>query len=173
MPEYHGNVKVGGPAQTHELAKLMITKVAVGPMDNNAYLLRCRQTDEQVLIDAANEADTLLRLIGDGGLARVITTHRHQDHWEALAEVAARPAATTPRASRCRPTSSSTTATTSRSAAAACASSTWSATPPARSHCCTTTRTGRRTCSPATRCSPAASATPRATPSVSRRSSTT
>ncbi len=42
MTEYHGNVHVGGPAQTHELAKLMITKVAVGPMNNNAYLLRCR-----------------------------------------------------------------------------------------------------------------------------------
>ncbi|MFC6160368.1 MBL fold metallo-hydrolase [Kribbella jiaozuonensis] len=95
MPEYHGNVKVGGPAQTHELAQLMITKVAVGPMDNNAYLLRCRQTDEQVLIDAANEADTLLQLIGDGGLARVITTHQHKDHWEALAEVVARTGATT------------------------------------------------------------------------------
>ena len=95
MPEYHGNVKVGGPVQTHELAELMITKVAVGPMDNNAYLLRCRQTDEQVLIDAANDAPTLLRLIGDGGLERVVTTHRHQDHWQALAEVVARTSATT------------------------------------------------------------------------------
>ncbi len=95
MPEYHGNVKVGGPVQTHELAELMITKVAVGPMDNNAYLLRCRRTDEQVLIDAANEAQTLLRLIGDGGLERIVTTHRHQDHWQALAEVVARTSATT------------------------------------------------------------------------------
>jgi glyoxylase-like metal-dependent hydrolase (beta-lactamase superfamily II) len=95
MPEYHGNVKVGGPVQTHELAELMITKVAVGPMDNNAYLLRCRRTDEQVLIDAANEAPTLLKLIGDGGLERVVTTHRHQDHWQALAEVVARTSATT------------------------------------------------------------------------------
>ncbi|GAB2645517.1 MBL fold metallo-hydrolase [Kribbella swartbergensis] len=95
MAEYHGNVKVGGPVQTHELAELMITKVAVGPMDNNAYLLRCRRTDEQVLIDAANDAQTLLRLIGDGGLERVVTTHRHQDHWQALAEVVARTNATT------------------------------------------------------------------------------
>ncbi len=95
MSEYHGNVKVGGPVQTHELAELMITKVAAGPMDNNAYLLRCRRTDEQVLIDAANDAHTLLNLIGDGGLARVITTHRHQDHWQALAEVVARTSATT------------------------------------------------------------------------------
>ncbi|MEU4606003.1 MBL fold metallo-hydrolase [Kribbella sp. NPDC023972] len=95
MAEYHGNVKVGGPVQTHELAELMITKVAVGPMDNNAYLLRCRRTDEQVLIDAANDAQTLLRLIGDAGLERVVTTHRHQDHWQALAEVVARTNATT------------------------------------------------------------------------------
>jgi glyoxylase-like metal-dependent hydrolase (beta-lactamase superfamily II) len=92
---YSGQVTVGGPADVHELKDLMITKIAVGPMDNNAYLLRCRQTDEQVLIDAANEAPTLLRLIGDGGLARVITTHRHKDHWEALAEVVARTGATT------------------------------------------------------------------------------
>ncbi|HEU4947454.1 MAG TPA: MBL fold metallo-hydrolase [Kribbella sp.] len=89
MTEYHGNVRVGGPVQTHELARLMITKVAVGPMDNNAYLLRCRLTDEQVLIDAANDAGTLLNVIGAGGLARVITTHRHGDHWQALAEVVA------------------------------------------------------------------------------------
>ena len=33
----------------------MISKVAVGAMNNNAYLLRCRATDEQLLIDAAAE----------------------------------------------------------------------------------------------------------------------
>jgi glyoxylase-like metal-dependent hydrolase (beta-lactamase superfamily II) len=95
MSEYHGNVRVGGPVQTHELAQLMITKIAVGPMDNNAYLLRCRATDEQLLIDAANEAHTLLTVIGSGGISRVVTTHRHQDHWQALAEVVAKTGATT------------------------------------------------------------------------------
>jgi glyoxylase-like metal-dependent hydrolase (beta-lactamase superfamily II) len=67
---------------------LAMTKVSVGPMDNNAYLLRCTDTGDQVLIDAANEADRLLSLIGDN-LAAVITTHRHADHWQALAEVVA------------------------------------------------------------------------------------
>ncbi|MET8508296.1 MBL fold metallo-hydrolase [Streptomyces sp. NPDC004787] len=86
---YSGAVKVGGPADVHELTDLMISKVAVGPMDNNAYLLRCRATGEQLLIDAANEADTLLTLIGDDGIAAVVTTHRHGDHWQALAEVVA------------------------------------------------------------------------------------
>ncbi|WP_420033053.1 MBL fold metallo-hydrolase [Streptomyces sp. cg28] len=86
---YSGTVKVGGPADVHELQSLMISKVAVGPMDNNAYLLRCRATDQQLLIDAANEPKTLLRLIGDDGIAAVVTTHRHGDHWQALSEVVA------------------------------------------------------------------------------------
>jgi glyoxylase-like metal-dependent hydrolase (beta-lactamase superfamily II) len=84
---YTGNVSVGGPADTRELPGLTITKVAVGPMDNNAYLLRCTQTGELALIDAANEADTLLSLIGDTPLATIITTHQHWDHHAALAAV--------------------------------------------------------------------------------------
>ena len=88
MP-YTGNVTVGGPADTHELAELIISKVAVGPLENNAYLLRCRRTGEQLLIDAADEPATLLRLVGEDGLAGVVTTHRHADHWQALAEVVA------------------------------------------------------------------------------------
>lgn len=86
---YSGVVKVGGRADVHELTDLMISKVAVGPMNNNAYLLRCRATGEQLLIDAANEAGTLLRLIGDDSIASVVTTHRHGDHWQALGEVVA------------------------------------------------------------------------------------
>ncbi|PWI43495.1 MBL fold metallo-hydrolase [Streptomyces sp. ICBB 8177] len=84
---YTGAVKVGGPPDVHELTDLMITKVAVGPMDNNAYLLRCRATGEQALIDAAAEPATLLGTIGESGIASVITTHRHGDHWGALREV--------------------------------------------------------------------------------------
>ncbi|MDQ3732639.1 MAG: MBL fold metallo-hydrolase, partial [Actinomycetota bacterium] len=41
---YTGKVRVGGTPDVRELADLIITKVAVGPMDNNAYLLRCRHT---------------------------------------------------------------------------------------------------------------------------------
>jgi glyoxylase-like metal-dependent hydrolase (beta-lactamase superfamily II) len=84
---YTGVVEVGGPADVHELIDLIITKVAVGPMNNNAYLLRCRATDEQLLVDAAAEPRTLLTLIGDSGIASVVTSHRHGDHWGALREV--------------------------------------------------------------------------------------
>ncbi|MEU9142936.1 MBL fold metallo-hydrolase [Streptomyces sp. NPDC048349] len=92
---YTGEVKVGGPADVHELADLMISKVAVGPMNNNAYLLRCRATDEQLLIDAAADAGTLLSLIGDDGIASVVTTHQHGDHWGALQAVVDATGATT------------------------------------------------------------------------------
>ena len=95
MTEYTGKVRVGGPVATHELSHLIISKAAVGPMDNNAYLLRCRATDTQVLIDAANDAHTLIGMVGDGDLDRVITTHRHRDHWQALAEVVAKTGART------------------------------------------------------------------------------
>jgi glyoxylase-like metal-dependent hydrolase (beta-lactamase superfamily II) len=84
---YRGKVRPGGPADVRELADLTITKLSVGPMDNNAYLLRCQRTDEQLLIDAAAEPDRLLGMVGHDGLAQVVTTHRHQDHWQALAAV--------------------------------------------------------------------------------------
>jgi glyoxylase-like metal-dependent hydrolase (beta-lactamase superfamily II) len=83
---YTGKVKPGSP-DVRELPELIITKASVGPMDNNAYLLRCRRTDEQALIDAANDAEALLQLIGSGGLTKVITTHQHWDHWQALQRV--------------------------------------------------------------------------------------
>lgn len=71
-----------------ELDALTITKTSVGPMDNNAYLLRCKETGAQFLIDAANDPDILLSQCG-GRLDAILTTHRHHDHWQgALAEVA-------------------------------------------------------------------------------------
>jgi glyoxylase-like metal-dependent hydrolase (beta-lactamase superfamily II) len=66
-----------------------VTKLAVGPMDNDAYLLRCPRTGEALLIDAANEANRLIELIGDTPVVRIVTTHKHADHWQALAEVQA------------------------------------------------------------------------------------
>ncbi|PZG05148.1 Zn-dependent hydrolase [Micromonospora craterilacus] len=87
---YSGDVTPGGPPAVRELDQLTITKVSVGPMDNNAYLLRCRSTGDQVLIDAANEAPRLLELIGDAGLRAVVTTHQHMDHWVGLEEVVAK-----------------------------------------------------------------------------------
>ena len=86
MSDYTGDVTPGGPAAVRDLRELTVTKVSVGPMDNNAYLLRCKNDGTQVLIDAANDAPVLLSLV-DGALATVVTTHRHRDHWQALRTV--------------------------------------------------------------------------------------
>ncbi len=87
---YTGAVTPGGPAQVRELRGLSITKVAVDEeMSNNCYLLTCRATGEQLLIDAAAEPDTLLSLAGERGLATVVTTHQHWDHHRALSSVVA------------------------------------------------------------------------------------
>ncbi|MGI9196584.1 MAG: MBL fold metallo-hydrolase [Candidatus Nanopelagicales bacterium] len=92
---YTGDVRVGGPADVRELPHLVLSKIAVGPYDNNSYLLRCRETGEQVLVDAAAEPDRLLELIGPDGVTAVITTHQHADHWQALGDVVAATGATT------------------------------------------------------------------------------
>ncbi len=84
---YNGRVTVGGPAEVHELPQLMISKLAVGPYNNNVYLLRCRATGAQVLVDAASDPGRIMDLIGSEGISMVITTHRHPDHWQALEEV--------------------------------------------------------------------------------------
>jgi len=87
---YTGNVTPGGPAGVRTLGGLTITKVAVDEqMSNNAYLVRCNSTGDQVLVDAAAEPNTLLPLIGDAGLSAVVTTHQHWDHHRALADVVA------------------------------------------------------------------------------------
>ncbi|MBT8226611.1 MAG: MBL fold metallo-hydrolase [Dactylosporangium sp.] len=85
---YTGQVVRGGPADVRTLPALTIGKLAVGGLGNNAYLLRCPATGRQVLVDAAADAGGLLAMIGAGGLAAVVTTHRHDDHWQALAEIA-------------------------------------------------------------------------------------
>jgi glyoxylase-like metal-dependent hydrolase (beta-lactamase superfamily II) len=93
---YTGEVTPGGPADVRELPELTITKVAVDPtMSNNCYLLACRASGEQLLVDAAADAGALLSLIGESGLQTVVTTHQHWDHHRALAEVVAATGATT------------------------------------------------------------------------------
>lgn len=84
---------------THDAARVLVLDevvvrtLAVGPMDNDAYLLTCRRSGAQLLVDAAAEATRLLDLVRagapDGRLDLVVTTHRHADHLGALAEVLA------------------------------------------------------------------------------------
>ncbi len=64
-----------------------IHKVVVGPMDNNVFVIRCRQTGDAALIDAANEHERLLELCSTLGVRTVLETHGHWDHIQAIPAV--------------------------------------------------------------------------------------
>ena len=64
-----------------------ITKVVVGPMDNNVFVVRCRETGDAVMLDAANEHDKLLDLCKRLNVRKVLETHGHWDHIQAVPQV--------------------------------------------------------------------------------------
>ena len=61
-----------------------VHKLIVGPYDNNVFVIRCRATGDAVLIDAANEHEKLLELCTQLGVRRVLETHGHWDHIQAI-----------------------------------------------------------------------------------------
>jgi len=90
--EYTGHVEPQGDPITRTLPEVTITKMSVGEMDNNTYLLVCRRTGDGFLIDAANDNVRIADLLDFGPdrprLRTIVTTHRHPDHWQALGAVA-------------------------------------------------------------------------------------
>lgn len=64
-----------------------IHAVVVGPMDNNVFVVRCTETGDAVLIDAANEHERLLELCTALGVRSVVETHGHWDHVQAVPAV--------------------------------------------------------------------------------------
>jgi glyoxylase-like metal-dependent hydrolase (beta-lactamase superfamily II) len=68
----------------YEDTQAEIHKLVVGPWENNVFVLRCKETGDAVLIDAANEHDKLLELCRTLGVRTVIETHGHHDHIQAV-----------------------------------------------------------------------------------------
>jgi len=64
-----------------------VHRVVVGPVENNVYIVRCRESGESLLIDAANEHDLLLELCRDLNVRQVVETHGHWDHIQAVEAV--------------------------------------------------------------------------------------
>ncbi|WP_392541990.1 MBL fold metallo-hydrolase [Oryzobacter telluris] len=94
---YTGDVQPGGPSDVRELRRATIRKMSVSEMHNNVYLVTCTATGEQLLVDAADDADRCLALVaeGTGRLDHLVTTHQHWDHVRALEAVASATGATT------------------------------------------------------------------------------
>ena len=73
------------PRPAHfEDESLRLEKLVVGPWDNNVFVVRCKQTGEAAIIDAANEHELLLDVSRSTGVRRVLTTHGHWDHIQAV-----------------------------------------------------------------------------------------
>lgn len=65
-------------------ASAEVHSLVVGPLDNNVFVVRCRRTGDAVLLDAANEHDRLLTVCRELGVRRVLETHGHWDHIQAV-----------------------------------------------------------------------------------------
>ncbi|NCG36613.1 MAG: MBL fold metallo-hydrolase [Actinobacteria bacterium] len=65
-------------------SRLEVHRYVVGPMDNNVFVIRCTQTGDAVLIDAANEHEMLLEVCQTLGVRKVLETHGHWDHIQAV-----------------------------------------------------------------------------------------
>lgn len=71
----------------YEDASVRIEKLVVGPFENNVFVLRCKSSGEAAIVDAANEHDLLLEVSRATGVRRVLTTHGHWDHIQAVEAV--------------------------------------------------------------------------------------
>jgi glyoxylase-like metal-dependent hydrolase (beta-lactamase superfamily II) len=63
---------------------LEVHRVVVGSYANNVFVIRCKATGDALLIDAANEHERLLDLCKTLGVRRVLETHGHFDHIQAV-----------------------------------------------------------------------------------------
>ena len=67
--------------------QIEIHKLVVGPVDNNVFVMRCKAIGDAVLLDAANEHEKLLELCQRLNVRRVLETHGHWDHIQAVPQL--------------------------------------------------------------------------------------
>lgn len=86
-----------------DLAEITVRSISVSDMDNNIYLLTHKKSGDQVLIDAADDADAIKAMLNDARtdaeqptqVTHIVTTHSHWDHVRALPELVEFTGATT------------------------------------------------------------------------------
>lgn len=66
---------------------LEVHKLVVGPIDNNVYVVRCSDTGESLLVDAANEHQRLIDIADELNVKTIVETHGHWDHIGAVEEL--------------------------------------------------------------------------------------
>jgi len=67
--------------------EVRIFKTSCGPLDNNAYLVVCPETNEGVIIDAPMSPEQLLYEATGTVVKYILITHNHRDHLAGLEEI--------------------------------------------------------------------------------------
>jgi glyoxylase-like metal-dependent hydrolase (beta-lactamase superfamily II) len=83
-PEF-GHVVVGGPTHTYPSSgatDVRVSKFAVGPYDNNVYVVA--SGGDAIVVDGAAEPDRILREVKGLRVVSIVETHDHPDHTAAL-----------------------------------------------------------------------------------------
>ncbi len=63
---------------------MAITKLALGPMDNNVYILVDDRTRHSVVVDASHDADRIAQAVMGTTVRYILLTHGDGDHIDAL-----------------------------------------------------------------------------------------
>ena len=71
----------------HYDGEIKITKINMGPYNNNGYIVVCPETNEGIIIDTPAEPEKLIAEIGDTQIKLILITHGHQDHLLGFSEI--------------------------------------------------------------------------------------
>jgi glyoxylase-like metal-dependent hydrolase (beta-lactamase superfamily II) len=66
---------------------MKVTKLALGPLDNNVYVLACARTGESVVVDASHDAARIAEAAHSTTVRAILLTHGDHDHIDALDEL--------------------------------------------------------------------------------------
>ena len=69
---------------------LQITKLTLGPMENNVYVIACSRTRESVVIDASHDAARIAEAAAGTDVRAILLTHGDYDHVDALQDLRTR-----------------------------------------------------------------------------------
>jgi glyoxylase-like metal-dependent hydrolase (beta-lactamase superfamily II) len=69
---------------------MRVTKLTLGPHDNNVYIVACERTGESVVIDASFDAAPIVAATAGTRVRAILLTHGDRDHIDALADLKAR-----------------------------------------------------------------------------------
>lgn len=71
----------------HYDGEVRITKINMGPYNNNGYIVACPETNEGIIIDTPAEPEKLLNSLDDVRIMAILITHGHQDHLLGFKEI--------------------------------------------------------------------------------------